>query len=557
MASNLYPLVYKAGIKRDGTTFQPEYCTEGQWIRFQHGRISKMGGTFGFASNPMGVDYTYLRLFPQDDNKMLMIAAGPWHIYPIILDENFNSRFLNTSWYAVTFNDRRDQILWQAAVVINNGKQYIVCMGAPILQDITQNTPSIYATWELGNEKARFTTSNYLDPTAKQASDIKNNANLLNGGLCYSNPYLFFYGSNGIVQYSRSDNPFSFEGGDSGALTISSDKVIYGTPIRGGSNSPSLLFWTMSSVVRVINTGTDKVDFQIDVISKSSSIISTRCVVEYDGLFFWPGTDRFFVYNGVVQEMSNNTNLDYFFDNVDLDYRQKIFGIKQPLYGEIWWFYPEKMSAKGRDRSIPEGENTRAIIYNKRENSWYDTAISREAGTFCDELGIFMTFGRPLVKTQNPDANKVRFWIHEKGTVQEIQYYNADNNKQPPIFSNIPSYIKLPTISWAAFNPGGQTDQNGQSSQSNKGIDKWVSLKRLEPDFIMSNPEDEMQITVNSKEYAQSEERLNITLPFTGKTEKLNFSTQGRHITLTFTFNGESSVEMGQCLLSLGIGDKR
>jgi hypothetical protein len=555
MASNLYPLVYKAGIKRDGTTFQPEYCTEGQWIRFQHGKISKMGGAVGFFHLSDG--YTYIKLFPLDDNKMLMFACGKQSIRPFILDENFNYRSPNGDSGFSSHGIDPNSILWQAAVVIHNTKPDIVFMGTPILQNILQNTPSVYTTCGfVNNTTLSFTKHNNLDPAVNQNSALRHNANL-NGGLCYSNPYLFFYGSNGIVQYSRSDNPFSFEGGDSGALTISSDKVIYGIPIRGGSNSPSLLFWTMSSVVRVINTGTDKVDFQIDVISKSSSIISTRCVVEYDGLFFWPGTDRFFVYNGVVQEMSNNTNLDYFFDNVDLDYRQKIFGIKQPLYGEIWWFYPEKMNAIGRDQSIPEGENTRAIIYNKRENSWYDTAISREAGTFCDELGIFMTYGRPLVKIQNRDADKDRFWIHEKGTVQEIQYLNAGGNKQPPIFSNIPSYIKLPTISWAAFNPGGQNDQNGQSSQSGKGIDRWVSLKRFEPDFIMSDPDDEMQITVNSKEYAQSEERENITLPFTGKTEKLDFSTQGRHITLTFTFNGKSSVEMGQCLLSLGIGDKR
>jgi hypothetical protein len=547
MASNLYPVVYKAGIKRDGTAFQPEYCTDGQWVRFQHGKICKMGGMFGFLE--FGPGETYVKLFPLGDNKMLFFTCGTSYIRTYIFDENFNRvPFPGGSSFSHVAN--RSSNLWQGTAVIYNAKQYMVFMGTPILQDITQNTPSIYTTCEVGSNTITFTHNNNLDPTTDKNSVLGNAANL-NGGLCYSNPYLFFYGSNGMVQYSRSDNPFSFKDGDSGALTISSDKVIYGTPIRGGSNAPSLLFWTMSSVVRVINTGAEKVEFQIDVISKSSSIISTRCVVEYDGLFFWPGTDRFFVYNGVVQEMSNNLNLDYFFDNVDLNYRQKIFGIEQPLYGEIWWFYPEKMGTPGRDESIPEGENTRAIIYNKRENSWYDTTISREAGTFCDELGIFMTYGRPVVKSGNSDADKVRFWVHERGAVQENQYLNSGGNLQPKMSLNIPSYIKLPTISWAAFNPGGQNEQSG------KGIDRWVSLKRFEPDFIMSDAEDEMQITVHSKEYAQSVEALNITLPFTGKTEKLDFSTQGRHITLTFTFNGRSSVEMGQCLLSLGIGDKR
>jgi hypothetical protein len=545
MASNLYPLVYKPGIKRDGTTFQPEYCTEGQWVRFRHGKICKMGGMLGFVY--LGEGCTYVKLFPLDNNKMLMFACIRAQIRPFILDESFNAGSPQGDSGFNSHGIDQNSILWQAAVVIYNAKQHIFFMATPILQDITQNTPSKYASCEMAGSNLKFT---------QHDTSGQYNRNL-NGGLCYSNPYLFLYGSNGIVQYSRSDNPFSFEGGDSGTLSLGSDKVIYGTPVRGGSNAPSLLFWTMSSVVRVINIGTDKVNFHVDFLSKSSSIISTRCVVEYSNVFFWPGTDKFYVFNGVVVPMKNDINTNYFFDNVDLDYRQKIFGIIQPKNGEIWWFYPEKIGAKGRDPSIPKGENTRAIIYNEAGNYWYDTAISREAGTFCQELGIFMTYGRPLVKSGNSDADKIRFWIHEKGTVQEIQYYNAGNHRQPNILLPIPAYIKLPTISWAAFNPGGQNDQNGQSSQSGKGIDKWVSLKRFEPDFIMSDPDDEMQITVNSKEYAQSVEAFNITLPFTGKTEKLDFRTQGRHITLSFTFNGKSSVEMGQCLLSLGVGDKR
>ena len=36
------PLLYKAGILRDGTTFQDEYCIDGQWIRFVGGKIKKM-----------------------------------------------------------------------------------------------------------------------------------------------------------------------------------------------------------------------------------------------------------------------------------------------------------------------------------------------------------------------------------------------------------------------------------------------------------------------------------------------------------------------------------
>ena len=44
MEKNLYPLLFKPGIKRDGTLFQSEYCTDGQWVRFQRGTAKKIGG---------------------------------------------------------------------------------------------------------------------------------------------------------------------------------------------------------------------------------------------------------------------------------------------------------------------------------------------------------------------------------------------------------------------------------------------------------------------------------------------------------------------------------
>jgi hypothetical protein len=354
------------------------------------------------------------------------------------------------------------------------------------------------------------------------------------------------------VQYSRNDNPLMFTGGDSGSFKISSDKVIYGSPIRGGTNSPSLLFWTLSSVVRVINTGVEAPDFQIDVISQSTSIMATRCVVEYDGLFFWPGVDRFFVYNGVVQEMSNNINIDYFFKNIDLNYRQQVFGLIQPQYGEIWWLYPEKLGTPGRNVAIPEGQNTRAIIYNKKENSWYDTAIQRNAGTYYDKKGLTLAHGLPLVIGDGD--NRGGTWMHNVGQVQE----NASANHHQRFSTNIPAYIKTPTISWAAFNPGGSNGQMAEGQQqSGKSLDRWVALKRIEPDFLMSDRGDKISVTINTKEYAQESEISSQEYEFTGTTSKLDFNLQGRHMTFTFNFNGRSSVEMGQVMLGLGIGDKQ
>ena len=70
-----------------------------------------------------------------------------------------------------------------------------------------------------------------------------------------------------------------------------------------------------------------------------------------------------------MKEIPNNMNQNYFFDNLNYDQRQKVWATKVPRYGEIWWFYPRGDAT----------ECTDAIIYNVRENTWYDAGEARGA----------------------------------------------------------------------------------------------------------------------------------------------------------------------------------
>jgi hypothetical protein len=88
-------------------------------------------------------------------------------------------------------------------------------------------------------------------------------------------------------------------------------------------------------------------------------------VIEHDGIFYWAGFDRFLMYNGVIQEIQNTMNLNWFFDNINQTYAGKSFAFKLPRYGEIWWCYPRGTNT----------ECSHAVIYNYREKVWYDTAL--------------------------------------------------------------------------------------------------------------------------------------------------------------------------------------
>lgn len=236
---------------------------------------------------------------------------------------------------------------------------------------------------------------------------------------------------------------------------------------------------------------------------------------------FWIGTDRFYRYNGVVQEMANNMSLNYFFDNVDMTQRQNIFGVKNTRYGEIWWFYPVKGTIG----------NSQALIYNIRENSWYDTKIARSCGTFYETNGIMYSFGQALV---NPVVNEYYLWGHEQGNSQ----FNANNSE-----TLISSFVATPVFSWASFNPLKQPT----------GADRWTLLKRIEPDFVMSNKAGEIILTIRTKKYAQDDWVDSFTITFTGNTDKIDLMIQGRQ--MSFTFASNNFFEMGHNMLLLGIGD--
>ena len=171
---------------------------------------------------------------------------------------------------------------------------------------------------------------------------------------------------------------------DANEVNVATGKIVQGLPVRGGSNAPSGLFWSLDSLIRVsynpttINVGTTAVTqyWRYDIISSQSSMLSSQCVIEYDGIYYWIGVDRFLLYNGVVKEIENDMNQNYFFDNLNYAQRQKVWVTKVPRYGEIWWFYPRGNAT----------ECTDAIIFNVREQCWYDAGQAlgarRSAGYF-------------------------------------------------------------------------------------------------------------------------------------------------------------------------------
>jgi hypothetical protein len=253
--------------------------------------------------------------------------------------------------------------------------------------------------------------------------------------------------------------------------------------------------------------------------------MSSQCVIEYDGIYYWCGVDRFLMYNGVVQEIPNPTNTNFFFDNLNYAQRQKVWVTKIPRWGEIWWFYPSGDSV----------ECNNAIIYNVREKTWYDAGYAvgsnRSAGVF-SEIYRKPIWADNAVNTQG----KYTLWSHETGV----------NQTYLTQVTAVQSYFETNNLGWVTGGPG-----NVQVM----GDNKWIRIERVEPDFVQDG---EMNLYITGKGYADDVDVTSEPYTFDATTLKVDMREQRRELRMRFesnTFNG--NYEMGKVLISADIGDER
>jgi len=431
----------------------------------------------------------------------------------------------------------------------------------------------------------------------------------VSGGVVVLHPYVFVYGDNGLIKNCTAGNPFNWNGADANETNVSSTKIVKGLPVRGGSNAPSGLFWSLDSLIRVSYTPTtvtvagspQTFYWRYDIISSQSSIMSSQSVIEYDGIYYWIGVDRFLLYNGVVKEIKNTFNQNYFFDNLNYNQRQKVYANKVPRFGEIWWFFPSGDSEECND----------CIIYNIREDCWYDAggalganrtagffstvfAFPVNAGATLSELTeVFSTTATTVNGSPNieiPISNLVALNQQVIGTgITNISlviaiapsatpnYYTVTLNKPATASGTVPVTFNTTANRVTLWQHEIGTDEvifessnaidsffqtsdlgfvaGGPAQTTPVGENYWVNLERVEPDFVQ---EGEMTLQVTGRPYAQSSDVASQEYTFDPNTGKIDMRQQRREIRLRFRSNvSGGTYQMGKVLLSVTLGDVR
>lgn len=662
MTKKVFSLDTKPGVQRDGTFFDKQYYTDGRWVRFQRGRPRKVGGYRQITANLPGPSRGIYVSPQQNFNNVFSGYAEGLYVIPV--DNNGVGSGItaitltgftpnaNNIWGFDTFTDTNSLISYllahpaQNLTLIDNNIDTPVLGGditgtslSPIgvfTDTVTLTTglntgtiaaanPLIGAGQTVGNGTnfpigttvtsivgTTVTFSQNALTTGAVSLTFDNNVSV-SGGVVVLHPYVFVYGNAGLIRNCAAGDIYDWVSTDANAVNVATGKIVYGLPVRGGSNSPSGLFWSLDSLIRVsyapttITVGATAVTqyWRYDLISSQSSILSSQCVIEYDGIYYWIGVDRFLLYNGVVKEIPNSMNQNYFFDNLNYEQREKVWVTKVPRFGEIWWFYPRGTAT----------ECTDAIVYNIRENCWYDAGEAlgarRSAGYFSQVFHYPVMAGWEI----NASGGVDEVTITNGGTL----YTNGVYNSTPltggtgtgatanitvsggivtavSIFAQGSGYIVGDTLS--ASIPGGSgfvltvdTTENfvslwqheigtdavrgtsfeaiesyfetndlgwvsgGPSQPTADGENRWLRVERVEPDFVQSGT---MQLYIVGRPYAQADDAITGPYEFEPDTHKIDMREQRREARLKFVSNeAGGTYQTGKIIISADFGDVR
>jgi hypothetical protein len=534
MAERIVQIRSEPGIKRDGTKLEGDFYVDGQWTRFQRGLPRKIGGYRSISK--------YLRevsraLHEYTQNSLTYVHSGSANLVErFYIDNSLNTSVVTNRTPASLASDANN--MWQFDVVAaaGLGGNQLVAQVAPNLGCICNNVGGQLFYGDLLGTAPLTEVTNL--PTGYS----------LAGGVVVLHPFTFAFGNDGYVMWSVAGDPSDFTSLGSGAANITGQKIVRAMPLRGGpGNAPSGLFWSADAIVRASFVGGSAL-FQFDTISTQSSILGANTVIEYDGIFYWIGTDRFLSFNGVVREIPNTMNLNYFFDGLNQQYRQKVFAMKVSRYGEIWWCYPRGEAT----------EPSHAIIYNIRENTWYDCELPNGGRSAAVSPSVFpkplmtgvtpsigpeeirvteasdtrITEGGDVRVTEDSEDLLYKLWIHEVG-VDEVDGINV----QP-----VRSYFETADMSLPVM------------SQENKAL----QVLMVEPDFVQSG-DMEMQVTGRANARAPevfSEVKTIYETPPTPQDQVVYFKTQRRELRFRFESNTlGGDYQMGFVMAHVQSGD--
>lgn len=562
---NVVPILPAPGIQRDGTNLDIRQLgyIDGQWVRFQRGRPRKIGGYIRITdrlSAPIRLNH----VTPYNSTARVL-SFSIRGIETVLVDSNgLGANIIDRTPSGF---DQNEHYLWSIGEIYDDaaGGEDAIVLAVAVEVDSTDTT----------NVGQVYYGKVFEDTAFAEVSGVTAR------GLFVTQPYVVYFGLNGSVTWSNANEPFNITTGDAGSDRVTGTTIVAGLPLPTGSGPGGILI-SLDSVIRMEYVGGQAI-FRFTKITSSSSILTQTSLIELDGVYYWVGNDKFYVSDGTsVKVLPNDTNLNWFFDNLNRQNSGKVWAAKNTKFNEIMWFFPY-------------GDNeecSHAVVYNAKDNFWFDFELSRSAGS---------NYYEKPIKASPPTGDSVRFTLtnvtgdfavgdifildtslakYKIVLIDDTVYY-ADKiiDGEKPVAGSVITnqtqtgegeiVVATETASLylhefgldriegnhAYAIPSSFTTSSISLLSSQESINRWTRVMRFEPDFIQSG---QLALSVITKEFANSDEVTHGPYRFTEDTEKVDIRLQGRYINIKIEsneYNGD--YQLGKCLIHMEPGDVR
>ncbi len=226
--------------------------------------------------------------------------------------------------------------------------------------------------------------------------------------------------------------------------TAGNQRLTYGSKIVTAEKTrQETLIWTDSALYSMRYLG-PPFTFGFNVMSSSVTIASMNAAATANGVTYWMGLDKFYVYTGQVDTLPCSLR-QYIFEDINNNQLDQVYAGTNERYNEVWWCYP----------SAEAINNDRYVIYNYLERLWYYGTMDRTSW-YDSHIRTY-----PVTTSYNITT--------EKGQLYYQEYGADDGSTNPP--SPVNAYIES-----ADFDLG-------------EGGNQFSFVKRIIPDvdFIGSN----------------------------------------------------------------------
>lgn len=102
--------------------------------------------------------------------------------------------------------------------------------------------------------------------------------------------------------------------------------------------------------------------------STNTSVLAPYGVIEANGVAYWMGHDKFYMFDGRVQTLDCPVS-DWVYDDINFEQKLQVFCGTNEGFSEVWWFYPSAES------TVPD----KYVVYNYSERLWFFGYLTRTA----------------------------------------------------------------------------------------------------------------------------------------------------------------------------------